>query len=307
MFVRDDDIQAYERVSSLENLLRRVLRWELRGSFGREWFSKLGAFGSIITDRIANEKIALAYNADHSELAYLDFNELLDLIFDQFWKTNFEAILVHRRLKAIARSKIVTVRNKVAHFRSINQNDLLSLDSSADIYDALKKHYETRLNADAYLPAEDPESQLDEAEIDLLKTCLSRYDASRIWDEYSKVEAVRSIGLSPGIGVIGQHLFLELFTEERFLPNPLMQFAKKQRFEVTYMHFGLKAKSVRLFVPLKLGAIHLSRIVHSFVAAARMSNSKQPSAEPLSEDGFDFGYWEHVGAPGRAMYFGLVF
>jgi hypothetical protein len=309
MFVRDADREAYERVSTFENLLRRVLRWELRGSFGRDWFSKLEAYGVLINNRIANEKSASAYNEDHSDLAYLDISELLDLIFDKFWQSNFKAIVNHQRLKHKTRDTVLRVRHKVAHFRSINQLDLILLNTSTELYNALKRYYETNLQADAYLSGEVPglDSQLDDSEIDLLKNSLFKHGASELWDEYTKIESVRADGLSPGIGVVGHHVFFELFTQDRFLPDQLMKFAKERRFDLTYMHFGLDAQYVRLFLPLKLGVVEIRRILRSFVKAAKCGVTNYPSNDPLGDKGFDFGYWEHVGAPGRAMYFGFLF
>ena len=307
MPVRLFDSKAYENIYLFEILLRKVLRWELRGVFGRNWLSELGRFGTVIVDRIDREKRLGAYNADHSDLAYLDLSELLDLVFEKFWEPIFSAILKRKNLQVPLRRQIVAIRNKVAHFRAVDQKDLLLLQAGGDFNNVLDEYY-SRLAASAYLSGEDPEGQLGGGEVDLLIRELAQRGMSEIWAEYGALEGVRAKGFLPGIGIVGHHLLFELFTTEAYTPESILEFAKAQRFDISFLNFGAQAEYVRIFVPFKLGEKAICKLMRAFIKSVSSANIVENiPTDYLDGSDFDMGYWEHVSGGGRHMHFGLVF
>lgn len=301
------DSKAYESVYSFEILLRKVLRWELRGCFGRNWLSQIGVCGTAIIDRIDREKKFGVYNPDHSDLAYLDLSELLDLVFDFLWTPIFSSILKRKHLQDPLRRQIVAIRNKVAHFRAVDQKDLSLLQAAGEFLDVLGVHY-SNLAASSYLSGEDPDSQFEGGEVDLMIRELGMLGMSGIWDEYGVLEGVRAKGLSPGIGIVRHHLLFEIFTHDAYRPESILRFAKSQRFDISFINFGAQAEHVRMFVPFALGEKNICKLMRAFTNAALSAEIVENiSKDYLDSSEFDMGYWEHVGGGGRYMHFGLVF
>lgn len=310
MYLRDADLNAYKKVLFFEILLRRVIRWETRGNRGRAW---LGAFGKLqdrIEERIKSEKAFGSFNAHSSELSYLSLSELLEIIFDAFWLDCFRRVLANKRQIRINPCRgLNNVRNKVAHFRPVDASDARALADADYLFEVLGSHYGQNLKASIYLPGDfdKADDQLNPEEIAKLTSYLELHDASSVWDEFQMLESTRSTGMSPGIGVVSHHVFYELYTRGAFGAARLMEFLEKNKHEVTFMNIGSAAPYVRIFIPIKMGASEIRRVIRKFTVAARESLREQTNIAPDVIREFDLGYFESLGADKKNMYFGFVF
>lgn len=307
MYLREIDKKGYEQVFFYENLLRKTLIWELRGTYGRQWLNELAKFGYQIEDRIASTKRAGAYNEDHSELSYLDLADLLSLIFDKTWYSIFNKILIRKSLRDVAHKGLVAVRNKIAHYRPIDQTDAHRLESAKEVFSGLGNYYGRNLQADAHLSGQDKgvDVLLNPAEIDNLRTVLVRAKLPNLWDDYGKHEGMRASNLSPGIGVVRHHLFFEIFTHLAFAPIRFVDFVRRRRHEVTFLNFGPSAEYVRIFIPLCLGEREIQKLLVKFIDVAKNAViDPEQNAESLI---FDLGYWDQIGMSEKNLYFGFIF
>jgi hypothetical protein len=310
MFLRDADYDAYKKVLFFEILLRRVIRWEARGIRGRQW---LGAFGPLqdrIEDRIKAEKSSGSFNPHSSELSYLSLSELLDIIFDMFWRDCFQRVLGNKKhMRGDPCRGLNNVRNKVAHFRPVNANDAQTLAKADYLLEVLESHYKKNLEATAYLPGDFDrgEDQLDEEQVSRLTSYLKAHDASAVWDDFQVLESVRATGLSPGIGVVSHHVFYELYTRGAFGASRLVEFLERNKHVITFMNVGTAEPYIRIFMPIALGGAEIRRLMKKVTAAAQASLTNQTNAAPNVVRDFDLGYMESLGAEKTSLYFGFVF
>lgn len=310
MFLRDADYNAYKKVLFFEVLLRRVIRWEARGIRGRTWLNAFGRLQENIEDRIKAEKTFGSFNSHSSELSYLSLSELLDIIFDVLWSECFQRVLANKKhIRLNPCRGLNNVRNKIAHFRPVNAYDARALADADYLLEVLTAHYRDNLKASAYLPGDfdKAEDQLDEDELKKLTSYLQENDASAVWDEFQILESVRASGMSPGIGVVSHHVFYELYTRGAFQAGRLTDFLEKNKHEITFMNIGTAAPYVRIFMPIKIGANEIRRIMKRFTVAARESLKEQSNVAPNVIREFDLGYFESLGADKTNLYFGFVF
>ena len=118
---------TFQRLSSFEILLRRVIRWELMSSDGRAWMLGLGNYFDEIDRRVKNEKNAGLYSNNSSELSYLTLTELLRLIFTDLW---------HEKFKLVFKLKILLSDSPTLN--SLTKKSLFTLDSPSYISFSIK-------------------------------------------------------------------------------------------------------------------------------------------------------------------------
>lgn len=310
MYLREADQDAYKDILYFETLFRRLIRWEVRGAHGRRWLLALDVLQGKIEERIQAEKRLGAYNPDSSELSYLSLAELIEIVFGYLWRDCFQQVLNNKKhIRNDPCRALNAVRNKVAHFRPIDQNDGKALAGIEALFDVLALYYRDNLKASAYIPGdfEASDGQLDQQEISRLISYLEAHDAKSVWDEFQQLESVRSAGLSPGIGVVSHHVFFELYTRGRFRAPRLVDCLVKYKYEITFMNVGNSANYVRIFVPIRMGAQDIRRVMRKITAAALSSVDEQPFDTLDIVREFDLGYFESLGADQTNLYFGFVF
>lgn len=113
--VRNKDRDAFTRVLVLELLFRRILRWELRGRFGRSWHTKLDKYSDEIETRRRRERLLGPIEPTSSDLAFLGLPEVVELVFGDLWGSLFRPVFDgNRHYKHAPLRDVVIVRNKVA-------------------------------------------------------------------------------------------------------------------------------------------------------------------------------------------------
>ncbi len=310
MYLREADQSAYKKVLFFEILLRRVIRWEARGARGRQW---LGAFGELhdrIEDRIQSERRSGSFNSHSSELSYLSLSELFEIVFDCLWEECFQQVLSNKRHIRINPCRgLNAVRNKVAHFRPVDENDRKALSNAEYLFEALGSYYRNHLKARAYIPGDfdRADDQLNDEELGKLSAYLGGHGADSVWDEFQRLDSVRAYGMSPGIGVVSHHVFYELYTKGAFGASRLVDCLERNKQEITFMNVGITASYVRIFMPIKIGAPDILKVMKKITVAARESLEDPPHipADVIRE--FDLGYFESLGADQTNLYFGFVF
>ena len=253
--VRLTDERAYCQIFNHELLLRRVLRWELRGCFGRLWYQRIGRHGVSIEERIRSEKEHGWYDPQVSELAYLGLREIIDIVCGLQWNAIFSKMFRHRLPKHLLKNglrKVVGMRNKVAHFRPV-----MSTESEeaiiGQLLSAFGGYYGARLEAAVYLSG-DPsksEDQFRTDELKLVQKALANCRLNAVWDEYTKLEGIRAVGLSPGLGIVDHHFFYEIYGQGSFNSEPIVSWADRAKYHVTFVTVGRYGHYIRAFIPLE--------------------------------------------------------
>lgn len=121
-----DDQNAFRILSEVERYLRLTLRWELRGRRPRDWAGLISQVTTAEAKRRAVEERGLRYldAMKSSVLSYMTLSELRDTILGSAWALAFAQTWPPAELVKSEFKKLIAVRNKVAHFRSVSERDL---------------------------------------------------------------------------------------------------------------------------------------------------------------------------------------
>lgn len=309
--LRELDKQAYEEVFNHETLLRRVLRWELRGHFGRQWYGELGRYCSRIEEQIQSEKAKSCYDPRVSAFGYLGLSDSTELITGRHWEGIFKLIfsgsVPKHTIKSGLRS-MIGVRNKVAHFRPV-LNYKAEFDVAKQMRDALEKYYDLALNAVLHLGG-DPEKrgeQFGTGEDKELENFLSQRGLKLVWEKYTRLESMRAEGLSPGLGVVGHHVFYEIYGNGSFESKPILRWVERVEHNVTFLNVGKYANYLRVFIPIQQGPREIAKCMNGLALTAKSGNSEKWKTADQIQIEFDFGSIECLNGEGKNIIFSFVF
>lgn len=280
--------RLYLSIGQIEITLRRALRFELMGTYGRKWLVSLGDNFDLIQERLRNE--ALSSRRPISELSYLSLGELVHILFDQLWTAHFAKIFNQRRsFKSSLLRDLTPLRNKVAHFREISKQDVFNLASAAECIGLMSDYYSHPSRTSAYLPA-DPYWISDSIDSDGEQTLvkqLEELNLANLWDEYSAFESIKTVGLRTGVGLYAKHFFLELYSADTSAFTPaLAHWYANHNDTVTFVRCGKKI--IRVFWTTSLTAVDLKKDIRSLLRTLldkNLSNDGKPTFLPIFSDG----------------------
>lgn len=308
--MRQSDRDAFVQLFELEVFLRRVLRWELRGRYGREWLLKLGDLTAVINERRARERELSPLDPKCSDLAFLGLPEVIQLMFVELWDQVFRGVFANRRnLRHSPLRDVVAIRNKVAHFRPLNSTDASLLRRISEVLDPVVAYYNKQLEASDFIsgePGTASELPRDE-DLQSLIASLRGVDLDGVWAEFGALESFRARGLSLGLGLVDRHLYLEIYTQSAFRAEQLNAWALKRQHELTFVLVGNDSSFIRMFVPICLGQREVLRAMRALTNVALESQAEGPQQASLTKSDFDFGSIEWVIGEGHNASFGFAF
>lgn len=308
--LRSTDQRAHEQVFTHEVFLRRILLWELRGAFGPKWYSQLGSHTTEIEDRIRIEKRQNIFDSQVSELAYLGLSDLADIVCRLQWDTIFGRVLrgTPKHLVKQELRSIVAMRNKVAHFRPVTSYEA-EVGFIQQLLGVFHRHYHGCMEAAVYLSGDPSKSddQFNTPELRDLQAALTRNRLQEVWDEYGRLEHIRSDGLSPGIGIVDHHIFYEIFVDGSFASERIAAWAIREKHAVTFLTIGKYANYLRAFVPLKADPGQIVKVMKGLAAVAKLSATSTLRNEDEVSADFDFGTVEWLNGEGHNLLFSFVF
>ena len=280
-------LDAYQRVSEFEILLRRIIRWELMATDGRAWLLALNVYYDEIELRIKKEKNSGLFSSKTSELSYLSLNELIKLIFVIHWESKFKDVFfkdkgIYHQLNKL----VIPLRNKVAHFRAIDGLDLINLNIIYEVEGLLKKYYSSDDKMEFYLSS-DPEwveDMIDDHNVQEIKDCLIKYHVDGLLDDFSQFDGVRSNRFWPGYGLYKGNIFVELHFDANSPNLNLPEWLMDNKFSISLI---TKTKSkIRVFWPISIGKSEIKKGLVSFsklISTAARANSASFDYEDTCE------------------------
>ena len=250
------------------------MRWELMTKYGRSWLSETGGYLDLINDRIAAEVKKGMTRGSSSYLSYLTLGELQTLIFRDFWQNSFANIFDGKKsLQKELLERVLPVRNKIAHFRPVTNAEYSGLNVAVNFFNILKQHYQTSSHTLFYLSG-DPQTAgelLDPTLLNEALVILKGFGCESLLEVFFGLQWLRAYGMSPGIGVFKNNLFVELYFDKNYSSDTLRNWVEKKEYEVTVATFSDLPKVVRIFVPLVLGVKVISKTIEAFANTAKES------------------------------------
>ena len=259
-------IQAYQNIAAFEILLRRLVRWQLMSLHGREWLVQIGTeHFDLIETRIRYEKRNGQYWNGSSELSFLTLNELISLIFDKLWSSSFRTVFKSDiGLKEALRKSIIPLRNKVAHFRTIDQFDLnTGIRYVPDMMGHLNSYYGSPDRVPLYVSSdlEASDDLIDPEIVNQINEELSLNGIDYFWDEFGKFESIRASSLGCGFGIFDSNLFIELDLSQKNTRINLTDWFYQHKYCVNSISFN--DSKIRVFIPLKADKDTVKRTMNS--------------------------------------------
>ena len=247
-------LTAYQNIAAFEILLRRLLRWQLMSLHGREWLIQIGSdYYDLIDYRIRNEKKNGQYWNGSSELSFLSLSELISLVFDKLWFSSFRVVFKSDiGLKEALRKSIIPLRNKVAHFRTIDQFDLnIGVRYIPELRQHLCEYYSSPDRVPLYISSDlDASDDLIDLEIqNQINKELIFYGIEYFWNEFGKFESIRAINIGCGFGIFDGNLFIELDLSQNNNQLNLVDWFNQNKYCVNSISFD--EPKIRIFIPLK--------------------------------------------------------
>ncbi|WP_146610978.1 hypothetical protein [Polynucleobacter paneuropaeus] len=241
---------------------------------GRSWLSETGGYLDLINDRIAAEVKKGMTRGSSSYLSYLTLGELQTLIFRDFWQNSFANIFDGKKsLQKELLERVMPVRNKIAHFRPVTKAEYLGLNVADDFFNILKRHYQATSHTLFYLSG-DPQNAgelLDSMTLSEAQASLKSFGCEPLLEVFFGLQWLRAYGMSPGMGVFKNNLFIELYFDKNYSSDTLRNWVEKKEYEVTIATFSDLPKVVRIFVPLVLDAKVIAKTIEAFANTAKES------------------------------------
>jgi len=248
----DGQYHIYREIRDFELMLRRLIRWEMTGKYGRLWLFKLGNQLDTISRIEAYEKRLNLYEPSTSELSYLSLTELLSIIFLDQWRGLFEDVFGNDKgLAKRIQYSIVPIRNKIAHFRPVRKADNDMLGLAHEVRSCLEQYYSAAEPVEDYLSS-DPELLCEQIEPGIVEPIVKKFSGfgiAEVWQSYGMIEGIRALGVSLGLGIGANHFFIEMRWPRDPPIDVLNRWTLASRFCVTSV--VISGNLVRMFFPYR--------------------------------------------------------
>ena len=123
-FCSKDDLELFRLLFELENYLRVLVRWELRGTRPHDWRGMIPQDILSKAKHRREQELSIRYldETKSGELSYLLLSELKDLIMEPLWD-RFKSSWPPKDMVQVEFKKLLAIRNKVAHCRPVTDRD----------------------------------------------------------------------------------------------------------------------------------------------------------------------------------------
>ena len=139
----ESETNCFTLLYDIENYLRIVVRWELKGQKGKQW---LGSIPDTVLETARarqqqEREIAYLDPREGGPLSYLHLSELKDIIVGPLWSTAFKRQWPPQDVVEAEFKKLIAIRNKSAHCRPVTRRDVLVVSRFAEDLSHWSRHY----------------------------------------------------------------------------------------------------------------------------------------------------------------------
>lgn len=312
-YCRPDDVRAYHLVYGVETFLRRMLRWELFGCFGRQWQNGIpqDIRQQIPVRQEREREMVIVDHFVNSPISFLMTTEVEVIICDgPLWAKAFTKFLPPRGVVAADFQRFVSIRNKVTHFRPITHDDLVTLENVHHNMLRWARRYHAFGRETSYVGGylDDYETATDPGQEERIHSRLIKKDLEELWRSFTEdLQEYSAKKVSCGLGVVHHHFFLQ-FRVNGLLPSrEILEICDRHSDVLTFVVVGQRADFVRLFIPLCEGGIGTSVAVElSEAIASRISQPLLDANEHILRE-FGVGLREYVLSDGKPTFAGFIF
>lgn len=256
-FITDVDRLCFEHMFDIENFLRTLIRWEMRGNKPREW---KGLFDPEMLKeaeaRLNTERdIAILDARESSILAYLTLSELRNVLLDNYVSFRGETWPPQGILDSEFR-KLIAVRNKIAHFRPATERDLRIVERfSEDLVD-WSKNYRSIRKRGFRIDSREGVGSLGEKNSTMFMV--------EFWNEVIRLCGERFSNAT--LGILQHHFFLAIHLDNQSIePENFETFINKNERWITFCRIGDLGEKASIYVPRELGEGKLLDIFLKFI------------------------------------------
>jgi hypothetical protein len=289
-FAREIDKQCFEILFTIENYLRTIVRWELRGNNPFDWK------GSIPQETIEDARkrqeqesdIAYLDILESGVLSYLTLSELKDLILGPLWSTSFKLSWPPLDVVKSEFKKLIAVRNKLAHFRTITTRDIKVATRFAEDLATWTEGYRNirRYSSSINFGSSNPEGHFIKFKIESLFKYWATLNSKGTIKEHgiliSKLGHHISIQSSVMAGSINSFVFLDLLDKSDHL--------------ISFCRIADTGETVVIYLPAKINNVDLQFVLEKVVEMCASPDEVLSSSEAQNIYGMSqregLLYWE---------------
>jgi hypothetical protein len=307
------DTDSFRIVFSIETFLRRMLRWETHGVFGKNW--KDGVPDEVKTQiRIRQDRereVVVIDHYQHSPFSFLLTTELEAVICGApLWEKVFAKFLPPLGLVSAEFHRFVAIRNKVVHFRPLTSDDYQTLVNIRQNFLKWASRYRDLAREIAYVGGflEDLDLANNPEDEERIQKQLAKRNLTQIWELFQSDLQDKSVeGISVGLGTVHHHLFFQ-FRIDGVLPGEkLLPLFDKWEDTLTFVNVGQLRDFMRLFIPFTEGQ-SCQEIVNDVCRVIQGSVvSEQANPDERLLEIFGVGRREGILSDGKPTLVGFIF
>jgi len=275
-------LEAYAHLWQFETWMRRLVYVQLRALDGDAWESKIETERALKLFKVNDKSMTHMPTPEDDVLSFILLSKLTDVV-SEHW-CFFESYLLPQPIWQAKLKEILTIRNRVAHFRSLHRDDLPRIVQFLRDIDSGFWRFCTSYNNPnpVFPPGRDP---VTEHFLPLDHIPWQQGDDS-VWapcgvGNYRKrlivtVEVLSMPWAEKSLPISGQKGFLYDVTifvrgQEHLNYRRLLQSTIALHYHIVYICLGASEDSFRFTVPACLGTSKITTIVEGFYNAARNS------------------------------------
>jgi hypothetical protein len=240
------DRACFALLYEIENYLRATVRWEVRGRRPKDWLGLLppDLIASARSRASQEREIGYLDTRRSSIFSYLNLTELKDVILESsLWDTTFK---FHWPPKEIVRTefkKLLAIRNKCAHFRSVTQRDFRVAHRFAeDLSDWTRAYRRIRAASRMF--------KWDSAGADAYLTMEGLADLAQYWTDLAHSGEAERFAIS--VEAVDHHLgFSVMIPEGSASAELFLAFMENHETVVTFCRVNELADRLCCYVPRK--------------------------------------------------------
>jgi len=143
------DVECFKALYEIESYIRLIVLWELKGNYGLSWKGVIPEELIREITKRQNQEIQLGcVEVNNSNLlSYLNLSELKDLLVNtDLWELSFRSYWGAQDIVLSDFKRLIAVRNKMAHFRSVSTRDVRLVNRFLEDLNYRTKNYDTIRN-----------------------------------------------------------------------------------------------------------------------------------------------------------------
>lgn len=273
IFCHHYDEGCFRVLFNVENFLRTLVRWEIRGRNPTDWKGLILAEVIREAEERQRQEREIGYLDIRKSglLSYLTLSELKDICLGPLWEPCFRLQWPPHDVVQSEFKKLIAIRNKSAHFRPITVRDLrVAVRFAEDLADWTRNYRHIRQYS-SQITTRDENAKNKFEEMNLK-------DVGSFWQDLHERGIVQRYNLS--FCNLGHHVAITANVVGGSVDHiKFLEFIDRTEKEVSFCRIGDLAEIVCCYVPIKLSSKEIIKVFETEISIVSCSRDGMSSEE----------------------------